>query len=456
MAARRERRPRAGYPGRRSEPSLGANDREPGIPARRERVNEMAKRKLAAIVKIQIPAGQATPAPPVGTALGPHGINIMDFCKAYNAATESQRGLVIPAEISIYEDRSFTFVTKTPPTPFLLRQAAGDREGRGEPAYRQGREGHARPGAPDRRDEDARPQRHRSRRRDAAGCRAPPDRWESRSATSASPSPPAERPRRRSLGHRGSLSRRRTNDEARQEVHRRRHGRYDRERLYPATEALDLVKSLATHKFDETVEAAFRLGVDPRKADQMIRGTVSLPKGTGKDVRVAVFAEGDAAREAEEAGADVVGSDDLVAQIEKGFLDFDVAIATPDMMPKVGKLGRTLGPRNLMPNPKAGNGQQRSRQDGRRVQGRQGRVPHRPLRERPRADRQGELRVRRPAHQLPGRARRSAPRQAGVVEGPVPAGASPLSSSMGPGVHVDPDRHPRRARQVLGVTVALR
>jgi large subunit ribosomal protein L1 len=130
--------------------------------------------------------------------------------------------------------------------------------------------------------------------------------------------------------------------------------RFDRERVYPPTEAVDLVKSLATHNFDETVEAAFRLGVDPRKADQMIRGTVSLPKGTGKDVRVAVFAEGDAAREAEEAGADVVGSDDLVAQIEKGFLDFDVAIATPDMMSKVGKLGRTLGPRNLMPNPKAG------------------------------------------------------------------------------------------------------
>jgi large subunit ribosomal protein L1 len=130
--------------------------------------------------------------------------------------------------------------------------------------------------------------------------------------------------------------------------------RYDRERLYSPGEALDLVKSLATRSFDETVEAAFRLGVDPRKADQMIRGTVSLPKGTGKDVRVAVFAEGDAAREAGEAGADVVGSDDLVSRIEGGFLDFDIAIATPDMMPKVGKLGRTLGPRNLMPNPKAG------------------------------------------------------------------------------------------------------
>lgn len=93
----------------------------------------MAKKKLAAIVKIQIPAGQATPAPPVGTALGPHGINIMDFCKAYNAATENQRGMVIPAEISIFEDRSFTFVTKTPPTPFLLRQAAGIEKGAANP-----------------------------------------------------------------------------------------------------------------------------------------------------------------------------------------------------------------------------------------------------------------------------------------------------------------------------------
>jgi large subunit ribosomal protein L11 len=93
----------------------------------------MAKKRLAAIVKIQIPAGQATPAPPVGTALGPHGINIMDFCKAYNSATESQRGMVIPAEISIFEDRSFTFVTKTPPTPFLLRQAAGIEKGATNP-----------------------------------------------------------------------------------------------------------------------------------------------------------------------------------------------------------------------------------------------------------------------------------------------------------------------------------
>ena len=130
--------------------------------------------------------------------------------------------------------------------------------------------------------------------------------------------------------------------------------RYDREALFQPSEALDLVRSMATRKFDETVEAAFRLGVDPRKADQMIRGAVSLPNGTGKTIRVAVFAQGPAALEATEAGADVVGAVDLVERIQGGFLDFDIAIATPDLMGKVGKLGRLLGPRGLMPNPKTG------------------------------------------------------------------------------------------------------
>jgi large subunit ribosomal protein L1 len=129
---------------------------------------------------------------------------------------------------------------------------------------------------------------------------------------------------------------------------------FDREQLYTPVEAIDLAKSTSTKKFDETVELAVRLGVDPRKADQMVRGTVALPSGTGKDVRVAVFANGDAAAEARAAGADFVGSDDLAAQVEGGMLDFDVAIATPDLMPMVGRLGRTLGPRGLMPNPKTG------------------------------------------------------------------------------------------------------
>lgn len=130
--------------------------------------------------------------------------------------------------------------------------------------------------------------------------------------------------------------------------------RYDNQRTYAPGEALDLVKSLASAKFDETVELAVRLGVDPRKADQVVRGTVALPSGTGKQVRVAVFAAGPAADAARAAGADLVGADDLVAEVDGGMMDFDVAIATPDLMGQVGRLGRKLGPRGLMPNPKTG------------------------------------------------------------------------------------------------------
>jgi len=128
----------------------------------------------------------------------------------------------------------------------------------------------------------------------------------------------------------------------------------DRTRLYAPLEALRLARETATTKFDATVEVAMQLGVDPRKADQMVRGTVSLPNGTGKPVRVAVFATGDRAEEARTAGADVVGADDLVERVQGGFLEFDAAVATPDMMGKVGRLGRVLGPRGLMPNPKTG------------------------------------------------------------------------------------------------------
>ncbi len=130
--------------------------------------------------------------------------------------------------------------------------------------------------------------------------------------------------------------------------------RFDRQRLHTPAEALALVKSLASANFDESVEVAVRLGVDPRKADEMIRGTVALPAGTGRDVRVAVFAAGEAAAAAQAAGADIVGADDLAAVVEGGTIEFDVAIATPDMMPVLGRLGRVLGPRGLMPNPKTG------------------------------------------------------------------------------------------------------
>ena len=131
------------------------------------------------------------------------------------------------------------------------------------------------------------------------------------------------------------------------------HERRDKTRFYGVREALGLVKETATAKFDETVEAAVRLSVDPRHADQIVRGTVNLPHGTGKSIRVLAIAQGDKAREAEEAGADFVGTE-FIAKIQEGWIDFDAVVATPDMMREVGKLGKVLGPRGLMPNPKTG------------------------------------------------------------------------------------------------------
>ncbi len=131
-------------------------------------------------------------------------------------------------------------------------------------------------------------------------------------------------------------------------------GRIERERAYDLAEAVDLIKGNATAKFDETIEIAINLGVDPRHADQMVRGVVALPHGTGKALRVAVFAKGDKAKEATAAGADVVGAEDLAERITKGEIPFDRCIATPDMMAVVGRLGKILGPRGLMPNPKLG------------------------------------------------------------------------------------------------------
>ena len=193
----------------------------------------------------------------------------------------------------------------------------------------------------------------------------------------------------------------------------------DRQRLYTPLEAMRLAKETGTAKFDETVEVHFRLGIDTRQADQQVRGSVSLPHGTGKEVRVAVFAEGDKAREAEAAGADVVGSDDLVARIEKGFFDFDAAVATPDMMGKVGRLGKALGPRGLMPNPKLGTVTMNVAQIiGELKAGSRG-VSRRQVRYRARAGRQGLLRREDAHRELRSAARRDHARQARRGEGQV-------------------------------------
>ena len=195
----------------------------------------------------------------------------------------------------------------------------------------------------------------------------------------------------------------------------------------------------ATAKFDETIELLVRLGVDPRKSDQMVRGTVALPSGTGRDVRVAVFAQGEAASAAEAAGAEFVGSDELAAEVEGGMTDFDVAIATPDMMPTVGKLGRVLGPRGLMPNPKAGTVTPDVAQAVEDFKG--GKVEFR-------TDRNGNVHV--PIGKASFDAEKIAANLAVVVEElerAKPASAKGryfkkvgLASTMGPGVKIDPAR----------------
>jgi large subunit ribosomal protein L1 len=229
------------------------------------------------------------------------------------------------------------------------------------------------------------------------------------------------------------------------------HGRYEREALYGVGEAIDLVKSMASAKFDETVELAVRLGVDPRKADQIVRGTLSLPSGTGKSVRVAVFAAGEQAAEARAAGADVVGADDLVARVrDQGFLDFDVAIATPDLMGQVGTLGRILGPRGLMPNPKTGTV---TNDVGRAVtEFKGGRVEYR-------TDKVGNIHL--PVGKVSFPKADLATNIHAVIEELVrakPAAAKgryllavTLSSTMGPGVRIDPARA-RDVEEELAVT----
>src|SRR5919205_1291464 len=244
----------------------------------------MAK-KVTGYLKLQVPAGAATPSPPIGPALGQRGLNIMECCKTFNARTqEMEKGSPVPVVITIFADRSFTFEMKTPPVSHFLKQAAKLQKGSQTP-------GRARAGAVT-----------RDQIRDIAEKKLKDLNCDSIDA------------------------------------------------------AMRMIEGSARSmaKFDETVEVAMNLGVDPRHADQMVRGVAQLPNGTGRPVRVAVFARGDKADEARAAGADVVGAEDLVERIQGGTIDFDRCIATPDLMGLVGRLGKVLGPRGLMPNPHVG------------------------------------------------------------------------------------------------------
>ena len=255
------------------------------------------------MIKLQIPAGAANPAPPVGPALGQHGVNIMEFCKAFNAQTQQDAGTIIPVEITVYEDRSFDFITKTPPAAVLIKEAAGIEKGSGEPHREKVGTITRRPGAPDRRAQDARPERQRPRRRVQDHRRHRPLDGRRRGGAGADG--------RAASGYRAAYE------------------KIDRTTRYPPAEAIALVKETAGAKFDETVEVHIRLGVNVRHAEEQLRGTLALPNGLGKDVTVAVFAEGDAAKAATEAGADFVGAEDLAERVEGGWTDFDVAIAHP-------------------------------------------------------------------------------------------------------------------------------
>ena len=283
----------------------------------------MAK-KVIGFVKLQIPAGKANPAPPVGTALGPQGINIMAFCKEFNARTQGQ-DTILPVEITIYGDKSFTFILKTPPAAVLIKKEVGIEKGSGQP--NRNKVGKI----------------TKAQVRTIAEIKMPDLNCDSDRVGHG------DGRRRRALDGRGGRGLMRTHGKNYRKAAEAR----EIASTYQPKQALEIIKTKAFAKFDETVDVAIRLGVDPRHADQIVRGTVVLPAGSGKTVRVLVIAVGDKAKEAEAAGADFVGTE-YIAKIKEGWLDFDIMIATPDQMGQIGALGRVLGPSGLMPNPKAG------------------------------------------------------------------------------------------------------
>jgi large subunit ribosomal protein L1 len=289
----------------------------------------MAK-KIVGFIKLQVPAGKANPSPPIGPALGQRGLNIMEFCKAFNAQTQQgfEPGMKLPVVITAFADKSFTFIIKSPPATALLKKAAKIEKGSGKAHL-------------DKVGKVTRAQLEEIAKTKMKDLNAADlDGAVKIIAGSA---------RSMGLDGRRSLNMTKLTKKA-----KALQGKVDSTKLYPLADALALVKQCATAKFDESIDVAVQLGIDAKKSDQVVRGAVVMPAGTGKTKRVAVFAQGAKAEEAKAAGADIVGMDDLAAEIKAGNMDFDVVIASPDTMRVVGTLGQILGPRGLMPNPKVG------------------------------------------------------------------------------------------------------
>ncbi len=297
----------------------------------------MAK-KVIGQIKLHIPAGKATPAPPVGPALGQQGVNIMDFCKAFNARTQKANGILTPVVITVYQDHSYSFITKTPPASVLLAKAAGVPKGSGEPEPGEGRQGHAGPGGRDRQDQDGQTSTPQ------------PSRRRCRSSRAAARSMGIEVVDWVPVCGAGEIE------------CMPKHGK-------KFTECQDPRSSSDCTGLAEALQQSARRSVRQVRRDaggQHAAGRQSAtrrPDGSrhggaaprhGQDKRVLVIAAGEKVKEAEEAGADFVGGPEMVKKIQEGWLDFDAVIATPDMMREVGKLGKVLGPRGLMPNPKTG------------------------------------------------------------------------------------------------------
>ena len=328
----------------------------------------MAK-KVNGYVKLQVPAGAANPAPPIGPALGQQGVNIMEFCKQFNAATQKvEKNLPIPVIITVYSDRSFTFIMKTPPASVLIRKAIGIEKGSGTPNT-------AKVGKITRKQleeiaktEDAGPHGRRSRRARFARSPAPPVRWAWTWWSKSWQSQNVKRPGRT---------------------------RFSPGKQYSIDDALKMVKEFATAKFNETVDCAVNLGIDAAKSDQQVRGSTVMPHGTGKTLRVAVFTAGKNVELAKAAGADIVGMEDLAAQVKAGEINFDRVIASPDAMRVVGQLGQILGPARTHAEPEGRHRDPGRRHGGEERQGRPGHVPRGQGRNHPLHHRQVEVRGRR-------------------------------------------------------------